>query len=69
LAGYECEKAGANQANAAMVEMAKKLTLVVTKLKKCLEIHKEFIEKLMVKLEEKKVQLEEKKQANEVGGY
>jgi hypothetical protein len=67
LTDYECEreKVGTNQTNAAMVEMAKKLTLVVTKLKECIEIHKEFIDKLMAKLEE---QLEEKKQAHEVGG-
>jgi hypothetical protein len=68
LIGYECEKAGANQANAAMVEIAKRLTVVVTKQKKCLEIHKEFIDKLLIQLKEKEEQLQEKKQANEVSG-
>jgi hypothetical protein len=67
LTGYECGKAGANQANAEMVEIAKRLTVVVTKQKKCLEIHKEFIDKLLVQLKEKDEQLEEKKQDNEVG--
>jgi hypothetical protein len=68
LAGYECENS-ANQTNAPMLEMANKLTVVVTKLKKCLEIHKEFINKLLNQLKEKEEQLKEKKQANEVGGY
>jgi hypothetical protein len=31
LTGYDCEKARANQANAAMVEMANKLTVAGTK--------------------------------------
>jgi hypothetical protein len=31
LAGYDCEKARANQANAAMVEIANKLTVAEAK--------------------------------------
>jgi hypothetical protein len=39
LTGYDCEKARANQANTAMVEMSNKLTVAETKQKEYQEMN------------------------------